>query len=82
MRFDDSRYGVFAVVWSPADHLAEPHYSIVLRMNFLRRVSDEEVEITRGLPGPETRDVLLAIRHTCDRAIAFLDENEGRTRAS
>jgi len=75
MDFDQERFGIQVLEFSRRDATAEAHYSVVLRLSTLR-CDEDEVELMRGLPAPETRALLLALRESCDRALRQVDENE------
>lgn len=73
MRFDHELYGMKLLEFSRRDAIAEAHYSLVLRLSTL---PGDEIELHRGLPAPETKALLLALRESCERALRQLDESE------
>lgn len=76
MVFNHERFGVKLVPFSAGDTEAEPHYSLMLLFNHIRVISTEQVELTRGLPGDETREFLRALHESCKRALADLEAAE------
>jgi hypothetical protein len=78
MEFDHESFGVKVVEFSAGTSEAEPHYSVLLSLNYIRLLSAEQAELTRGLPGEETREFLHALEESCRRALASLEANEER----
>jgi len=76
MDFDHEQFGVHVVEFSLPDAVAEGHYSVVLRMNALSVLDSASVELSHGLPAPETAELLLALRESCERALRALVEAE------
>ena len=78
MDFDHDQYGIKIVEVSPGTPEAEPHYSVILRLNTLTVLDPETIELTRGLPGPDTRATLHDLARSVRRALQTLEENDER----
>lgn len=71
-RFNHDEYGFKLVNLFEGDDEAEPHCSLVLKLNNVRKTGEEEYELVGGNPVRGSIELLEDLRESCTAAIRKL----------
>jgi len=72
IEFDHGSYGLKIRDLFEGDSEAEPHCSIILRLNNVEKLAHDTFEITRGLPLQENVQLLIELKKSCNKTISRL----------